>query len=629
MDKIESEKINFWIETWESLIINFLKKSYGLSLYSPHTIIEDIIIEIEENNFKNNDNKKFLYAKLDYFFKNDPIIIDNFFASFKILRQLYNSDQTKYLLETAKTINRKFEKGSYFDAALISLIELLNNKENIDIQFSERISHLSQNLIIELIRKGYDLEDIKSFASNIFDWFKPYENDGIEYINTKYPHGINPDSYLIENIFQQKKFNEAIAEVISNLTLELRIRALSKYYYKQKTKAHYIFIVEGIKGSIDVELAGITFYSLDKKKFITDNSNIDQEDLQSTLNDDERFIQAAVEVDFLLPKSSLAKAISKLQNALDILACYFKTETALEINISNYVIVQNGHYRFSSWGRDKRDSFVKYHSSLDLNSLVNYLENINENSFLWDDSKRNAKIKILNALHWFSKAEMSNKQEDKLLNYWISIENLLNVDYNIISPANKSKIGLAKEIISSVQMFPFIFDYGWELYNYYSNRALNSWNNVKLPKELIEKANLRPEIGDQIKLEDFIECIKEFKKIETNIFILNKLDDLEKFYEDKSFLKIKVIEQTKVIKDDIQMIYRFRNLIVHNAHFNNTLLPYFVWKVRIYSQNLIRNLITSAKETNNELPDLFIGFHLKQQEFYSDLDKGTFKIFKE
>ena len=48
MNNVE-KKIEFWQELWENLISNFLKKSYGLVIYNPHILIDDIISEIEEN----------------------------------------------------------------------------------------------------------------------------------------------------------------------------------------------------------------------------------------------------------------------------------------------------------------------------------------------------------------------------------------------------------------------------------------------------------------------------------------------------------------------------------------------------------------------------------------------------
>ena len=107
-------KIKFWIELWEDLIKNFLKKSYGLSLYSPHILIEDIITEIEENKFKNKENKKYFYSKLNEFIKNDEVIISNLKSEFTLLRKDFNSNKVNYILALSKKINESFKNGIYF-----------------------------------------------------------------------------------------------------------------------------------------------------------------------------------------------------------------------------------------------------------------------------------------------------------------------------------------------------------------------------------------------------------------------------------------------------------------------------------------------------------------------------------
>lgn len=629
MTNYSQNRIEFWIDLWEDLIGNFLKKSYGLSLYSPHILVEDIISEIEENSFKSIENKKYFYSKLDFYFKNDEIINAEFYSSFKILRRTFNSENHSYILETSKQINKKFQKGLYFDSSIEILIRELKKDEQITIEFIDVLNYISQNLIVEFIKKGYNLEDVKKFPSNIFDNYKIQKIEGEDFLRTNYPHDINSkDFYDDKHIFKRENFNTQIINFLSTLNLEDRIKTLSKYFYKTEKKANYIFVVEGLKGSINIEVAGVEFYSLDKKKYIIKGNNQEQEDLQ--FNENEKFIQASVEVGYLLPKSSLRKAVTKLENALDIICCYYKTDTPLEINTSNYVIVQDGNYIFSSWSQNNRDIFVKHNNSLDLNNLEKHLIEVNENSFLWDEKENQQKSKILNAIHWFSKAEQSVKQEDKMLNYWIAIENLFNLEYDIINSNNKSKIHLIQDIVSSMQIFKFIYDYGWELYHHYVNKVRNDFGKKsKIPDDLILKANLSTEIGEKIYLVKFIESLSEIKKHETDLFIIQKIDNLIKFYNDKSILKNIINQQIELIEQDILMIYRFRNLIVHNAHFDNTLLPYFVWKIRTYSGNLIRNIISGYKDSENTLPTLFIGIHLKKEQFLSDMEKGKVNLFED
>ena len=121
MNQIEIKK-ELWRNQWEYLINNFLKKTEGLSLYSPHILIDDIITEIKENDFKNRENKKFFYKKLNEYFTSDKVIKCNFNSIFKILRVNFDTDKNYLILQTCLKIKTEFQEGVYFDKNL----ELLN-----------------------------------------------------------------------------------------------------------------------------------------------------------------------------------------------------------------------------------------------------------------------------------------------------------------------------------------------------------------------------------------------------------------------------------------------------------------------------------------------------------------------
>src|SRR5690606_33851086 len=120
----------------------------------------------------------------------------------------------------------------------------------------------------------------------------------------------------------------------------------------------------------------------------------------------------------------------KIENSIDIISCFFSTKTDIRIDHSNYIIVQNGEPIYLSFGRNRDNKFEKHTDSINLNDQETHFENLNRYSYLWDRTFRGDKsiLKIKNALHWYKKAEQSLKDEDKMLNYWIALENLLNID---------------------------------------------------------------------------------------------------------------------------------------------------------------------------------------------------------
>lgn len=628
MNNIES-KIKFWNELWEDLIQNFLKKSYGLTLYSPHILIEDIIVEIEENQFKNKENKKYFYSKLNEYLENDEVIKTQLKSEFILLRKNFNSEKTNYILALCKKINESFKKGIYFRKTLLLAEKILLEDSELDINFVNQINYHSQSMIVELIRKSFDLEDIKKFLINIFDNYYYQE----ESLITNFPYNLNYEKFKdTDGKINYNEANEKVKEILDNLTLADRIRKLSYYYNKKTKKVKYIFFIKGIKGEIEKNIFGVTFYNLNIKQFVKDDRMIDSEDLQRHYGND-KYIQAAVDIDHLLPKSSLKLAKSKIENALDILACYFNFNTEVTLNESNFIIIDNdGRIIYSSFGRGKDDKFMNYHDALNFNELESHIDDLREYAFLWNEINNIETIsKIKNALHWYRKGEQSHKDADKMLNYWIAIENLFNskedIKADIFNDSNKSKFNLIQEIIADEQVFKFVYEYGWELYYYFRNKADNFMRKTNIPENLIKQGQLKPDIGTTIYLEKFIKVLPELKKYETNLFILDKIDSVISFYSDSNFTKSEILNHIEQVKNDVLMIYRFRNLIVHNAHFDNTLLPYFVWKTRSYCGGILRKFISSYKE-NIKLSEIIFNIYIEKEKFILDFEKGNINLFE-
>lgn len=628
MENIEN-KIKFWIELWEDLINDFLKRSYGLTLYSPHILIEDIIVEIEENQFRNKENKKYFYFSLSDFLKNDDVIQNHFKSEFNLLRRDFNSDKTNYILTLCKQINQTFKKGVYFQKTLELTKEILLDDSEIDINFVKKINYYSQSLIVELIRKSYSLEDVKKFLKNIFDGYH-YRDDRII---TNYPHQVNYLDYKQENEgIDYKKAGQEVKCIIDNLSYDERIKKLSFYYNKQTEKVKYIFSIKGIIGEIDKTIFNVNFYNINNKRFLEQKKIIDSEDLQWHLNEN-KYIQAAVDVDYLLPESSLKYAKSKIENALDILSCYFNINSNVRLNESNFIIInKDNRLIYSSSKKRDGDSFLSYNDAFNLNEFERHIDNLEEFSFLWkSDSNSTTVSKIKNALHWYRKGEQSNKEADKMLNYWISIENLFNakedIKKDIFSDSNKTKFNLIQEIVACDQVFKFVYEYGWELYYYFNNKLRNLFEKTEIPENLIELGQLNPKIGTDIYLENFIKILPQLKDYEKNLFIIDKINSVIKFYSESSFTKSEILNHIEQVRNDMLMIYRFRNLIVHNAHFDNTLLPYYVWKTKSYCGGILRKFINKYQE-NHKIGDIIFEIFIEKEKFLQDLEIGKVDLFK-
>ncbi|PWN65881.1 hypothetical protein C1638_005710 [Chryseobacterium oncorhynchi] len=58
-------------------------------------------------------------------------------------------------------------------------------------------------------------------------------------------------------------------------------------------------------------------------------------------------------------------------------------------------------------------------------------------------------------------------------------------------------------------------------------------------------------------------------------------------------------------------------------HFDNSLLPYYVWKIKSYSSLLIMSLLDGYKTNKNELSELMLNIFIKKELFLNDLKSGN------
>lgn len=627
MNHTES-KIDFWIETWEDLIRNFLKKSYGLNLYSPSILIDDIITEIEENQFRNSDNKKFFQNKISGYLENDEVVKTELISEFTLLRKSFHTDRQNYILSLCFKIREKLKQGVYFNKTLDLINNAIHQEKEIDLSFVKQINYYSQSLITEFVKKSFALEDIKRFLNSIFGGYRYTQ----EYFYTEFPHPFKEEDFLdSDGKFQREEFAEKVKPFIDKLSSEDKINSLKIFYEQKPEEVKYIFLVKGIKGEVDKRILDVHFYNIESRRFAKENSRLSPyEDIQQFSGLKNRYVQAAVDIPMLTPKSSLSNAKSKIENTLDILSCYLNLKTNIEIDESNFIVINSkGRVIHTSFQVDHSSPVMDFKNALDLESIDNTIELLNSFDFLVYENNENV-LKLKNALRWRHKAEQSFRDEDKLLNYWICLENLFNssrdLTLDIFNDNNKTKFHLIQEIISSHQIFNHIFNYGWELYHYFQKYNDPLGINKKLPEELRKKAQLNRIVGERIYLAKFIECLPDLKTYEEDLFILDKIDSVISFYNGQENTKEIILDHKKQVKEDILMIYRMRNLIVHNAHYDNALLQYYIWKIRSYSGFLIRKFITKYDDVNS-FEDFLLEIFVSKEKLLLDLDRGKVDLF--
>lgn len=335
-----------------------------------------------------------------------------------------------------------------------------------------------------------------------------------------------------------------------------------------------------------------------------DNVQLHEEFFQGTREN--HFINEAVQVEVLDVKSSRIIAIEKIEKALDIIRCFYSSETSLEVITEKYYVVdEHGRQMSSSFSASTRHGWYKWQLSLKMDRINDDFLGmpalfISENPASQSNLERN----IIQSLRWYRKAEDAPTIEDKLLAYWIVIENLMNVpeevlDQVVSQKVKSSKFLLAQEVISSLNTKHVSYQYGWELYSYLrflSGASQGDRRLLTLSEEVLEQTGLKIEEG-RIHLQSFIDGLAALEREVDREIIKEKITFAKNFYENKEQMQKTMLEKWyKDTQDEMLLLYRLRNKIVHNAHYDYTVLPFYLEKVQVFANQILRYVVEKYNE---------------------------------
>lgn len=625
-ENIVNEKISYWQDIWSHLIDNFNKNSFGLELANPHLILLDIIDEIKYNQFRNKLNKKYFYTQLKYFFENDQVIANYYKSDFIVLKRDFDKSDNKYIQNLCVEILKNFKNGDYFNKSFQYLHDILLNPSWRDGD-EDKINDISQSLVVEFIIKGFSLQITGKFVLNIFDNYS-FTNKGIIYSN--FPHNIDSKTFYVKGNFDRESYSEAVKEKIDSLNISDRLVGIKSYFDQDHKECFFIYNISGLKGDIDITLGDVNFYSPNVKKYI-------KRSLFGTLITEEAtkiegeacLLNCAVRMKHLDTEITKLEAMEKIEKALSLINLYFPTKEKIQILTEKYFIVDLEGVEIGRGHSTKKSTLYKWETSLELNP--NVLEDVfekrligAESDFIFTPSYKRNEIekKITNSVMWYRKAKETNRDEDKLLNYWISIENIMNFK----NDNNSNTFKNAKKYLPFLRVYDFARRLGWDLYDFIWSKSRNKEN---IPHEILEKCNLNTDTG-LIHIKPLIQNLELLENAVNTKSIIGKIKSVRRFYNDNKYAKEKIEQQIQKVENDVILIYRLRNQIVHDAEFNSQVLPYYIQKAEELAKDLLKEIIHKYKVENiDNIEDILIYYKirlnrtllkLEQDDSYSLID---------
>jgi hypothetical protein len=120
-----------------------------------------------------------------------------------------------------------------------------------------------------------------------------------------------------------------------------------------------------------------------------------------------------------------------------------------------------------------------------------------------------------------------------------------------------------------------------------------------IPDELKKKAGFSAKPGTSVYLRDFTEAIPDLIPYYEGSLIGDQLVELREFYEDKAIAKDTLHSDVKRFHDEIVLIYRARNKILHGGKYEDAMLEFYTASVRKFCQVLMREFMNQYKPLKN------------------------------
>lgn len=128
----------------------------------------------------------------------------------------------------------------------------------------------------------------------------------------------------------------------------------------------------------------------------------------------------------------------------------------------------------------------------------------------------------------------------------------------------------------------------WGVYNHFYDKAFWLQESSGIPEELL--LWFEGKSGKSTYVWDVGEVLPKLTVTEKDINLREDFKIVEKEFTNLADHEKLVDRIVEGVSSEVQLLYRFRNLIVHSAFKDQTLLPYFTWLAEMYSGVLLRSV---------------------------------------
>lgn len=613
-----NEKESYFVSYYLYRLKLYESGSSEFEMFNLHSLCEIIIEEIINNNI--NRNLKFFQDKLRNISRIDYMIKNNY--EYKVNEIINNITSNKqYALIVAKNLITELDEGKYGKEICYRISKLIFSKKELE-NIKVELNYLIDALIIEYVIYGYDLKEIEDIIYNIFSKYQIIDSKRV-ITNFPIPEGTND--------------NEKIINFINDLSIQKRIDTLKLYFEQKKRKFYYMFNMRGIVGDfLDIHLNNVDIYNWKTKYKFGIEIQKDKPAMYSAGNFEKNDIHCSIMIESVGKDSKFEKVKQELDDALDILSFYHNIQCKIEVDYSKYVIFdENREFIGEGMTNEFNENFKREVKPLNYNynkSNDEVNEEYNKYSkYILNNFSYSSRI-IKQSIRYYKKAKEATRLEDKILDYWICIENIfnaINIDLpNSILDKNEkdSKFNKIYSLIPYITLKNRLILVYWKVYEFFMNsdRYARNFNLKILTDDEMKKLQFN---GEEINLIDFI----KYYEILDNKFNLEIIQDIylkyNKMLTDARITTDYINKSIRKSKDILLILYRYRNMIVHNAQYDITFSKFYIKQFDLIASMILNTIINEyyINEENKKLEDIIIYQYTNNKQLAIILKSKTLK----
>jgi len=152
----------------------------------------------------------------------------------------------------------------------------------------------------------------------------------------------------------------------------------------------------------------------------------------------------------------------------------------------------------------------------------------------------------------------------------------------------------------------------------------NGRRNLALPPDVVARSLLDVPPGSPVDIATFVSQLDVLADAIERKVVKDAVTGTARLHGDVKSAKETIANRVNTTKDELLMIYSLRNRIVHNAHYDSTILPLYIEKMRRYAGLSVRQVlhdVVTGRERGIE--ESLLRYYVSLARIQERLDRGV------